>query len=134
MPRAGRRPPCRAARPSSAWRKSAESSSVTFASSARTTPSGVTISGLISAERRVRLDEARVELPGDLLDLRAFALVVQRGEQLAEVVRLEPLERVDVDAHERVRVLGGDLLDLDAALGREHQQRRPAPRSSATDR
>ena len=36
---------------------------------------------------------------------------------------LVALERVDVDAGERLRPGGGDLLDLDAARGREHQQR-----------
>ena len=40
-------------------------------------------------------------------------------------MRLEALERVDVDADERVGVLGRDLLDLDPALRREHEQRLP---------
>ncbi len=33
------------------------------------------------------------------------------------------LERVDVEPHERVRAGRGDLLDLDPALGREHEKR-----------
>ena len=37
--------------------------------------------------------------------------------------RLEALERVDVQADERVRVVLGDLLDLDPALRREHEER-----------
>ena len=36
---------------------------------------------------------------------------------------LEALERVDVQAHERVGVVLGDLFDLDAALRREHEER-----------
>ena len=44
------------------------------------------------------------------------------------VSAVEPVDRVDVEPHDRVGVLLGDLLDLDAALGRQHQQvllRRP---------
>ena len=37
--------------------------------------------------------------------------------------RLEALERVDVQPDERVGVLLRDLLDLDAALRREHEER-----------
>ena len=37
--------------------------------------------------------------------------------------RMEALERVDVQADERVGALLGDLLDLDAALRREHEER-----------
>ena len=33
------------------------------------------------------------------------------------------LERVDVQLHERIRVVSGDLLDVHAALRREHEQR-----------
>ena len=35
---------------------------------------------------------------------------------------VEPLDRVDVDLGDRVRVLGRDVLDLDAALRREHAE------------
>ena len=38
-------------------------------------------------------------------------------------MRLEALERIDVHAGERIGALGRNLLDLDAALGREHQER-----------
>ena len=37
--------------------------------------------------------------------------------------RLEAFERVDVQAHERVGVVRGDLFDLHAALRREHEER-----------
>ena len=77
------------------------------------------------AEGRVRLDVAAVERLDDALDLRALSLVGDARGELAGVVRLEAFERVDVDAHERVGVLGCDLLDLDAALRREHEQRLP---------
>src|SRR5579871_1692771 len=36
---------------------------------------------------------------------------------------LETLQRIDVHAGESVWALGGDLLDLDAAFGREHEKR-----------
>ena len=96
-----------------------------FESSAFTTPSGVTISGLISAEHRVALDEAAVELADDVGDLLLLARVLDAGavDEAPCDPRLEALERVDVQAHERVGVVRGDLLDLDAALRREHEQR-----------
>src|SRR5207248_6897058 len=37
--------------------------------------------------------------------------------------RREALERIDVQSHERLRALLGDLLDLDPAPGREHEER-----------
>src|SRR5439155_20705994 len=43
-------------------------------------------------------------------------------DQSPRLVRLEAFERVDVQPRERLRLLGRDLLDLDAALGREHEQ------------
>ena len=75
------------------------------------------------AECRVGLLEAAVEGGHDPFDLLAFALVRDTGEQLARVVRLEALERIDMDAHQRIGALGGDLLDLDPALRGEHEQR-----------
>ena len=44
-------------------------------------------------------------------------------DQSARLVGLEALERIDVQSGERVGVLLGDLLDLDAAFGREHEER-----------
>ena len=79
------------------------------------------------AERRVALDEAPVERLRDPLDLLALRLVGNPREQLARVMRLVPLERIDVHARERRRVLGRDLLDLDPAVGREHEERLPGP-------
>ena len=56
-------------------------------------------------------------------------------DQAPRLVRLEALERIDVQARERVGVLRRDLLDLDAALGREHEQRLLlVPRSNVTER
>ena len=51
-----------------------------------------------------------------VLDARAV-------DEPARDPRLVALERVDVQPHERVGIVRGDLLDLDAALGREHEQR-----------
>ena len=75
------------------------------------------------AEHRVGLDEAAVEPLEDLRDLAPLAGIADAGEQLAGVVGLVALERVDVHPRELLGALGGDLLDLDAALRREHQQR-----------
>jgi hypothetical protein len=44
------------------------------------------------------------------------------------------LERVDVDAHECVGILGCDLLDLDAALRREHEQGLPGAAVEGAER
>ena len=76
-------------------------------------------------EHRVALDEAAVELPDDVGDLLLLGRVLDAGavDQAARDPGLEALERVDVQADERVGALGGDLLDLDAALRREHEQR-----------
>src|SRR5262249_41643145 len=43
-------------------------------------------------------------------------------DQAARLIGLEALERVDVQARELLRGLLGDLLDLDSALGREHEE------------
>ena len=77
------------------------------------------------AEHRVGLDEAGVELADDVEDLLLLVRVADSGavDQSPPLVGLEALERVDVQAHERVRVVLGDLLDLDAALGGEHEER-----------
>ena len=51
-------------------------------------------------------------------ELLLLARVVDPGavDQAPRLVRLVALERVDVQTRERVGVLVGDLLDLDAAL------------------
>ena len=93
----------RASAASSGWRKSAESSIVTFASSARTSPSGRDDQRVDLAERRVGLDEAAVEARrrSPRSAARSAGSSSPR-EQLARVVGLEALERVDVDAGERL--------------------------------
>ena len=77
------------------------------------------------AEHRVGLDEAGVELPDDVEDLLLLVRVADPGaiDQATGLVGLKALERVDVQADERIRILLGDLLDLDAALGGEHEER-----------
>ena len=45
-------------------------------------------------------------------------------DQAPALIRLEALEHVRVQPRERFRLRRGDLLDLDAALGREHEERR----------
>ena len=94
-----------------------------FESSARTSPSGVTISGLISHSIASQLDERGVELADDRGDLLLLARVVDAGpvDEPPRLVGLVALERVDVQADERLGLRGRDLLDVDAALGREHE-------------
>ena len=96
-----------------------------FESSAFTTPSGVTISGLTSQSIASKRDERVVELADDRRDLLLLGRVGDAGavDELPRLPRVEALERVDVEPDERVRALLGDLLDLDAALRREHEQR-----------
>ena len=76
-------------------------------------------------EHRVALDEAAVELPDDVGDLLLLARILDAGavDEAPRDPRLEAFERVDVQAHERVGIVRGDLFDLDAALRREHEQR-----------
>ena len=77
------------------------------------------------AEHRVAADERLVELPDDRRDLLLLARVVDAGavDEPPRLVGLEALERVDVQPHERLGALLGDLLDVDAALGGEHEER-----------
>ena len=77
------------------------------------------------AQHRVALDEGLVELLDDRGDLLLLARILDAGavDEPARLPGLEALERVDVQAHERVGILLGDLLDLDAALRREHEER-----------
>src|SRR5207302_10035525 len=63
--------------------------------------------------------------PDDVRDLFLLAGFVD-GPAVHEPARLpglESLERVDVEADERLGLRGSDLLDVDTALGREHEQR-----------
>src|SRR5262249_12561412 len=76
------------------------------------------------AEHRVHRDEALVELPHDAEDLLLLIRVRDPGavDQAARLIGLEALDRVDVQARELLRGLLGDLLDLDSALGRKHEE------------
>ena len=64
-------------------------------------------------------------MPDDVGDLLLLARILDAGavDEAARDPGLEALERVDVQAHERVGIVRGDLFDLDAALRREHEQR-----------
>ena len=77
------------------------------------------------AEHRVELDERAIELLDDRRDLLLLGGVLDAAavDEPPRDPRLEALERVDVEPDERVRVLLRDLLDLDAALRREHEER-----------
>jgi hypothetical protein len=77
------------------------------------------------AEHRVGPHEGVVELPDDRQHLLLLVWILEPGGE-DEPARLEGLkagERVDVEAGERVGVGLGDLLDVDAALRREHEER-----------
>ena len=101
------------------------SSTVNFESSAFTSPSGVTMSGLISQSIASNSTNARVELLDDRGDLLLLGRILDLAavDESARDPRLKALERIDVEPDERVGVLLGDLLDLDAALRREHEER-----------
>ena len=77
------------------------------------------------AEHRVEVDERPVELLDDRHHLLLLGRVVDPGreDEPARLPRLEALERVDVQAREGVRALLRDLLDVHAALRREHEER-----------
>ena len=77
------------------------------------------------AEHRVRADERVVELLDDGEDLLLLVRIVDPGgvDQSARLVGLEALERVDVQPRQRLGPLGRDLLDVDPALLREHEER-----------
>ena len=76
-------------------------------------------------QHRVALDEAAIELPDDVGDLLLLRWVLDAGavDEPPGDPGLEALERIDMQPHERVGVVRGDLLDLDATLRREHEQR-----------
>ena len=109
----------------SGCRASALSSTVNFESSAFTSPSGVTMSGLISQSIASNSTNARVELLDDRGDLLLLGRILDPAavDEPPRDPRLEALERIDVEPDERVGILLRDLLDLDAALRREHEER-----------
>src|SRR5436853_40993 len=73
----------------------------------------------------VDIDERAIELLDDRSDLLLLRRILdlRAVDQAARDPRLVPLERVDVQPDQRVGILLGDLLDLDAALRREHEER-----------
>src|SRR5256886_9846817 len=77
------------------------------------------------AEHRVELDERAIELLDDRRDLLLLGRILDaaRVDEPARDPRLEALERIEVEPDQRVRALLRDLLDLDAALRREHEER-----------
>ena len=85
----------------------------------------MTISGLISREHRVALDKAAIELPDDVRELLLLVRILDTCSvhEPARDPGLVALERVDVETHERVGVVRGDVLDLDTALRGEHEER-----------
>ena len=101
----------------SGCRKSALSSTVNFESSARHLAVGGDDQRVDLAQHGVAVDERRVELLDDVGDLLLLARVVDARavDEPASLPGLEPLVRVDVETHERLRLRRGDLLDVDAA-------------------
>ena len=105
-----------------AWRNSALSSIVTLPSRQTTRPSFVVTSGLTSTSDASRSRKTRTS---PWKTAAAFwTQLLREAEPEGQAPRLERLEaRADVDrlAHDRLRVLGGDLLDVHAALRRGHE-------------
>ena len=103
---------------------------MTFASRQTSRSTAVpSAAGLADDRQRVDLDEVGVvglhrrhEALGDRDGGLEVPAQAHREGQLARLEVLQPEERVGVAADDRVRVRLGDLLDLDAALGRAHQQ------------
>jgi hypothetical protein len=77
------------------------------------------------AEHRVELDERSIELLDDRRDLLLLtrALDACAVDEPARDPRLEAFRRIDVQPDQRVGILLGNLLDLDTALRREHEER-----------
>ena len=77
------------------------------------------------AEHRVELDERAVELLDDRRDLLLLGGILDAAavDEPPRDPGLEALERIDVQADQRLRALFRDLLDLDAALRGEHEER-----------
>src|SRR5439155_21630563 len=76
-------------------------------------------------EHRVGLDEAAIELLDDRRDLLLLTRILDARavHEPPRDPRLKAFERIDVQSDERFGILLRDLLDLDAALSREHEQR-----------
>ncbi len=74
-------------------------------------------------ERRIELDERPVEL-GDHCDrtLASVGVHLRPEDELARMEVADAERGIDVHTGDRVRVLFGDLLDLDAALGAHHAE------------
>ena len=88
--------------------------------------------GLADDRQRVDLDEVGVvgehrpdEALGDRDGRLEVAAETHREGELASLVVEQPEHRVGVAADDRLGLVDGDLLDLDAALGRAHQQDPP---------
>jgi hypothetical protein len=77
------------------------------------------------AEHRVAGDERLVQPSDQGDDLLLLGRVVDASAEAepARLVGLEPDERVDVEPGESLRARLRDLLDVDAALGRQHEER-----------
>ena len=77
------------------------------------------------AEHRVRGDEAvgRASRSPSTLGLLARVVDPRLIDEAPPLERLVAHERVDVEPRDRAGVAGRDLLDLDAALRREHEER-----------
>src|SRR4029453_6562315 len=77
------------------------------------------------AQHRVRLREALVQASDDVEHLLLLAWIVDAGavDQPATLVRRKSFEHVRMQARERLRLRGRDLLDVATTLRREHEQR-----------
>src|SRR5215208_4539265 len=76
----------------------------------------------IRVVRTYRPDEAAGDRDGRL----EVAAEAHREPELAGLEVEEAKRGVGVDGHDRVGALGGNLLDLDAPLGRAHQEDPPS--------
>ena len=108
----------------SGWRYSALPSSETFESSAFTSRSGVTISGLISASVASSCSHTSYSATSaSATPSTTSASALPSVAILIGLLAGEALERVHVVADQLLRGLLGDLLDVHAALDAEHHQR-----------
>ena len=115
------------------WRARAESSSVIFASRHCERSTSAVEPGLADDRERVDLDEVgvvgehRPDEPGrDRDGVLEVGRRARGGTPSGGPGTAGARDRIGVDRDDRVRPLGGDLLDLDAALGRAHQEDLPA--------
>jgi hypothetical protein len=71
----------------------------------------------------IAIDEAPVKLPQNV-DCTWLCFVVQPRsvDELTGLSLREPLNGIDVQASDRVRILGCDLFDVDAASRRNHAE------------